>query len=69
MQLYNLSSDIGEKNNVQAEHPEIVARLRSLLEKYVSEGRSTPGLPQPNTGDIEIYSKRADKKPNKPAQK
>ena len=69
VQLYNLSIDIGEKNNVEAEHPEIVARLRSLLEKYISEGRSTPGLPQPNTGDIEIYSKRADKKPNKPAQK
>ena len=69
VQLYNLSSDIGEKNNVQAEHPEIVARLRSLLEKYVSEGRSTPGLPQPNTGAIEMYSKRTAKKPNKPAQK
>jgi uncharacterized protein YjbI with pentapeptide repeats len=69
VQLYNLSIDIGEKNNLEAEHPEIVARLRSLLEKYISEGRSTPGLPQPNTGDIEIYSMRTAKKPNKPAQK
>ena len=50
VQLYNLATDIGEKQNVQAEHPEIVARLRALLEKYIADGRSTPvgrsdGLP------------------------
>lgn len=57
IQLYNLTSDIGEKNNVQADHPEIVAKLTKLLEKYVAEGRSTPGKPQTNNGDVEIHKK------------
>jgi hypothetical protein len=49
VQLYDLSKDIAEKNNLQARHPEIVTRLKALLDKYVSEGRSTPGAPQPKT--------------------
>ena len=48
VQLYDLSEDIGEKRNVQDKHPDIVRRLTKLLERYVSEGRSTPGLPQKN---------------------
>ena len=61
VQLYDLARDLGENNNVQAEHPEIVARLTTLLEKYISDGRSTPGQPQPNTGAIEAYSTRTGK--------
>jgi arylsulfatase A-like enzyme/acetyl esterase/lipase len=61
VQLYDLTRDIGETNNVQAEHPEIVARLTKLLEKYIADGRSTPGQPQPNTGAIELYSTRTGK--------
>jgi arylsulfatase A-like enzyme len=54
VQLYDLSRDIGEEENVQARHPEVVRRLTALLEKYVAEGRSTPGTPQPNAGKVEI---------------
>ncbi|MBI1337929.1 MAG: sulfatase-like hydrolase/transferase [Phycisphaera sp.] len=50
IQLYDLSTDIGEKVNVQDQHPDVVAELTALLTKYVKEGRSTPGKPQPNTG-------------------
>jgi arylsulfatase A len=57
VQLYDLKVDIGEENNVQAQHPEVVARLTKLLEKYIADGRSTPGKPQPNTGPIELYPK------------
>ena len=59
IQLYDLGSDIGEKVNVQAEHPDVVERLTKLLEKYVTEGRSTPGAAQKNTVDPDIgrYSK------------
>ena len=32
-ELYNLSDDIGEKNNVAAAHPEVVDRLKRLIEK------------------------------------
>lgn len=50
IQLYDLSTDIGEKSNVQDTHPEVVAELMALLTRYVKEGRSTPGGPQYNTG-------------------
>ncbi len=52
IQLYNLKDDISEKHNVFDKHPEIVKRLTALMEKYVADGRSTPGKPQKN--DVEI---------------
>ncbi len=55
VQLYDLSKDIGEKVNVQAEHPEIVKRLTERLEKLVKDGRSTPGAPQKNTVEPNIW--------------
>jgi hypothetical protein len=48
VQLYELEADAGETKNVCAEHPEVVARLTALLEKYVTDGRSTPGAAQAN---------------------
>ncbi|MBX6314821.1 MAG: arylsulfatase, partial [Isosphaeraceae bacterium] len=39
-QLYNLADDPGETKNLYQEHPEIVRRLTSLLEKYQQQGRS-----------------------------
>ncbi len=50
VQLYNMQSDPAEKNNVYAEHPEVVKELKDLMIKYVKEGRSTPGTPQKNDG-------------------
>jgi arylsulfatase A-like enzyme len=47
-ELYDLKQDPGEKNDVAAANPEAVERLAKLLEKYVTEGRSTPGPPQKN---------------------
>ena len=55
VQLYDLSSDIGEKHNLQAENPETVSKLLTLIEKYVVDGRSTPGEIQPNTGIIDLH--------------
>ena len=59
VQLFDLASDIGEQRNVQAEHPEVVTRLTQLLEKYVADGRSTPGAPQQNTVPIKLWKERA----------
>jgi arylsulfatase A len=42
-QLYNLVKDFGETENLYTKHPEIVARLTALLDRYLAEGRSTPG--------------------------
>ena len=43
VQLYDMTKDVGERTNEYKAHPEIVARLTKLLEKYVADGRSTPG--------------------------
>ncbi|MEO2048558.1 MAG: nitrilase-related carbon-nitrogen hydrolase, partial [Pirellulales bacterium] len=51
IQLYDLKTDIGERHNVAAEHPQVVARLVRLLEQYVEKGRSTPGKAQSNEGE------------------
>ncbi len=42
--LYNLDDDIGERTNVAAAHPDVVARLRSLAEKMAASltGPSSP---------------------------
>lgn len=53
-QLYDLSVDLGEQHNLAAEHPEIVERLTKILERYIADGRSTPGPRQPNDAPIEI---------------
>ena len=57
--LYNLAEDLPEKHNYYAEKPDIVKQLKALLDKYKSEGRSTPGPPQQNDvaikGSKEIY--------------
>ncbi len=55
VQLYDMGGDVGEKVNVQDKHPDVVARLTKLLEKYVAEGRSTPGAPQKNTVAVDIW--------------
>ncbi len=47
-QLYDLSQDIAEKENLYAEHPEKVAQMTALLEQLVSQGRSRPGPAQEN---------------------
>lgn len=49
-QLYNLKSDIGEENNLQAVQPELLEQYRNDLSKIVSDGRSTKGTIQNNDG-------------------
>ena len=41
-QLYNMETDKEETTNVYEEHPEVIAELTALLEKYEREGRSAP---------------------------
>jgi arylsulfatase A-like enzyme len=52
VQLYNLASDIGETNNLASEMPERVSEMKILMEKFISDGRSTPGPKQKN--DVEV---------------
>lgn len=39
-ELYNLADDPAQRKNLYAEHPKMVAELKTLLDKYKSEGRS-----------------------------
>ena len=55
VQLYDMSQDIGERKNEYASHPEIVERLTKLLERYVADGRSTPGPQQRNDVPINLW--------------
>lgn len=48
VQLYDLTADIGERANVQGQHPEVVRELRDLLAGYIFAGRSTPGKTRKN---------------------
>ena len=48
LQLYDLGADPSEQENLHGRQPEVVSRLTRLLERYVADGRSTPGAKQPN---------------------
>ena len=58
IQLYNVKEDIGETTNIQAEYPEKVSQLRTLLESSIAEGRSTPGPKQANDAEIDIWKRQ-----------
>lgn len=51
-QLYNLTTDPSEQNNLVTTHPEKVVELEKLLNKYILEGRSTQGVKQQNDTGI-----------------
>jgi hypothetical protein len=55
VQLYDMEADIGERENLQDKHPEIVAQLVELLRKYADTGRSTPGTRQKNDVPVDIF--------------
>lgn len=57
VQLYNMQSDISEKGNVAAQHPDVVKHLTGLMEQYVANGRSTPGKSLQNNVKVDIWKK------------
>ena len=56
-----MAADIGEKTQRAGRAPESSTRLTKLLEKYVADGRSTPGAPQQNDAKIDIWKKHLDR--------
>ena len=65
-QLYDMNKDIGERANESTSHPEIVERLTKLLEKYVADGRSTPGPKQNNDAPINLWKDKKSSDKNSP---
>jgi arylsulfatase A-like enzyme len=51
-ELFHLANDPMQKDNRYAKEPETVRELSALLERYVTDGRSTPGPKQ--TNDVAI---------------
>jgi arylsulfatase A-like enzyme len=41
-QLYDMTADVSERENVYGRHPEVVARLKGLLDRYRQQGHSRP---------------------------
>jgi arylsulfatase A-like enzyme len=50
--LYDLANDPAETHDLAPEQPARVAEMRSLLDKLITDGRSTPGTIQRN--DVEV---------------
>ncbi|MGJ3241864.1 MAG: sulfatase family protein [Opitutales bacterium] len=48
-QLYDLKIDVREHHNRVDDRPDVVERLIQLLARYVRDGRSTSGAPQPDS--------------------
>lgn len=55
VQLYNLADDIGETKNLAAAEPGRVENMKALLEKLITDGRSTPGTAQKNDVEVKRY--------------
>ena len=55
VQLYNLAEDLGETKNLAADQPGRVAHMKTLLEKLIVDGRSTPGPRQANDVEVKRY--------------
>lgn len=47
-ELFNIKDDVREQHNVIDKNPEIVKNLMKLMEKYIEEGRTTPGKKREN---------------------
>jgi arylsulfatase A len=59
IQLYDMSTDVGEQQNLQADHQQVVNHLLKLLKGYVATGRSTQGTPQQNDAAIDVWKKNS----------
>ena len=57
VQLYNLADDIGETKNLAGEQPERVAQMKLLMEKLITDGRSSNGTKQKNDVVVTRYPK------------
>jgi arylsulfatase A len=56
VQLYNLAEDLGETKNLATKQAKRVAEMKALLEKVITAGRSTPGMPQSNDIKVRRYA-------------
>ncbi len=58
VQLYDMSGDVSERQNVYGKQAQVVQHLIGLLEKYVADGRSTPGTVKKNDVRVNIWKSK-----------
>jgi arylsulfatase A-like enzyme len=63
VQLYDLSTDLGERTNLAGSRSDDVRRLTALLDQLVAGGRSTAGRPQSN--DVEVRPVKGTSQPRR----
>ena len=51
-ELYDISADLAETNDIASREPDVVSRLRSEITRIVTSGRSTAGPPVGNDGPV-----------------
>lgn len=61
-ELYNLDDDLSEQYQ-PADNQDVAAQLTALLERYIADGRSTPGTPQTNEFTPSLEKKATRAKP------
>ena len=54
-QLYNLITDPHEEHNLYAQYSDVVEWLGTHLAQAISDGRSTPGVPQKNDVEVDVW--------------
>ncbi len=78
-ELFNLQTDLSETKDVLAANGEVAAKLTALMQKYIADGRSTPGVAQKNEFDPSLTggagkgkgkkNKKADAAEKSPAER
>jgi hypothetical protein len=66
--LYNLDEDIGERTNVADKHPEIVAKLKALAEKFDAEITANRRPAGETANPRTLYPSEGGKAPGKPGK-
>jgi arylsulfatase A-like enzyme len=63
-ELYNVQDDLSETKDVLTDNSEVAAKLTALMQKFIDQGRSTPGNKQKNEYELSLEAK-PKAKPNK----
>ena len=61
-ELYDLAADLGETKNLAEAQPARLAEMKALLEKLITNGRSSPGAAQKNDIKVVRFPKSAQPK-------
>lgn len=64
-ELFNLQIDLSEKTNVSAANEEIVRSMTALMQRYITDGRSTVGVAQKNDFTLSLGARETKDKSKK----